>query len=58
MDTSKMKIYVACLASYNAGRLYGKWISLESKTESDIWGEIEDMLENSPEPGAEEWRTK
>lgn len=55
MDASDMKIYVACLASYNAGRLYGKWIELEGLSENAIGDAIEDMLTHSPTEGAEEW---
>lgn len=46
------RIYVRCLASYNAGRLYGRWIDA---TDADcIKQEIQEMLESSPEQG-EEW---
>ena len=49
-------IYVACLASYSAGKLHGCWIhDVEDKDEDDILEEIEAMLEASPEPNAEEW---
>jgi len=47
------RIYVACLASYNAGHLHGEWIDA---TDADVIHEgIAEMLEASPEPGAEEW---
>lgn len=48
------KIYVACLASYNAGTLFGKWIEA-NQTAEEIQEEIAEMLKNSPEIGAEEW---
>jgi len=49
-------IYVACLASYNAGRLHGAWIDLEGDTdEDDLQEAIAWILSTSPEPGAEEW---
>ena len=48
------KIYVACLASYNAGKLYGKWIDANQSHE-EINGEIFEMLRASSERGAEEW---
>lgn len=48
------KIYVACLASYNAGKLYGHWISALKSVE-EIEGEISSLLEKSPMIGAEEW---
>lgn len=50
--TTGPRIYVACLASYNAGRLHGRWIDC---TTEDIEGAIEAMLKASPAPGAEEW---
>jgi len=48
------RIYVACLASYNAGRLHGCWIDADQSAE-DIYDEVQAMLAASPEPGAEEW---
>lgn len=50
----KIRIYVACLASYNAGTLFGKWIDA-AQTADEIREEISEMLKNSPESGAEEW---
>lgn len=48
------KIYVACLASYNNGELYGKWI--EATQEADkIKEDIALMLKKSNQPNAEEW---
>lgn len=47
-------IYVACLASYNSGILYGKWIKLNSDS-NIVYKEIFDMLDDSPIPNAEEW---
>jgi antirestriction protein len=47
------KIYVACLASYNAGILYGCWIDVTDPDE--IWDAVRAMLAESPTPGAEEW---
>ena len=49
------RIYVACLASYNAGKLHGAWIDLDGKDLADVREEIADMLRESPEPLAEEW---
>lgn len=48
------RIYVASLASYNAGILYGTWIDLEGKSEEDVMEEIHQMLLACPEHG-EEW---
>ncbi|MCB9719695.1 MAG: antirestriction protein ArdA [Candidatus Omnitrophica bacterium] len=48
------KIYVACLAAYNNGRLHGAWIEASQDAEN-IHEDIQKMLKNSPEPFAEEW---
>ena len=50
------RIYVACLAAYNNGKLHGKWIGLDDDTtEESLQEAIAAMLRASPEPGAEEW---
>jgi len=54
MGNLQPKIYVACLASYNNGILYGKWIDA-SQPVDDIRNEINKMLADSPMVGAEEW---
>lgn len=51
---SKPSIYVACLASYNAGRLHGEWITLDPDPEV-LREAIARMLASSPAPGAEEY---
>lgn len=43
------RIYVACLASYNNGRLYGRWIEASTEIE-DMQAEITEMLRGSPYP--------
>ena len=49
-------IYVACLASYNSGTLYGRWISLEWCQDADeIRQAIAEVLKGSPTPDAEEY---
>ena len=49
-------IYVACLASYNRGILYGAWISLEWCEDTDeISQAIQEILNGSPVPDAEEY---
>jgi antirestriction protein len=53
-NEEKPRIYVACLAAYNAGRLHGDWIDCD-RDESEIWEDIETMLESSPETDAEDW---
>jgi len=52
--TETPRIYVACLAAYNSGRLHGRWIDAAQDAE-DIKAQIAEMLKESPEPGAEEW---
>lgn len=49
-----MKIYVACLAAYNAGRLHGEWIDATSDA-AEMGEAIAAMLAKSPVPGAEEY---
>ena len=48
------QIYVACLASYNAGSLVGEWIT-PADTEEKLQAQIDAILKASPEPDAEEW---
>ncbi len=49
-------IYVACLASYNGGILYGAWVDLEEcQDREDLDEAIAWMLKASPSPGAEEY---
>lgn len=43
------RIYAACLASYNAGRLHGAWINADQDA-SSIQAEISAMLKASPCP--------
>jgi antirestriction protein len=51
---SQIRIYAACLAAYNNGTLHGAWINANQEPE-DIRAEIDKMLSESPELGAEEW---
>ncbi len=53
MTNNTPRIYVACLASYNAGTLHGNWIDLDG-TEA-IEDQISGILKASPEEDAEEW---
>lgn len=50
-----VRIYVACLAAYNSGRLHGVWIDCFGKGAEEIKAEVGAMLKASPEPGAEDW---
>lgn len=52
--TLQPRVYVACLASYNAGELVGRWLDVPEDAET-LESEIRDMLRASPVPGAEEW---
>lgn len=53
-QNSEIRIYVACLASYNNAILYGAWIDANQE-EDDIWDAIKDMLTGSSIPNAEEY---
>lgn len=48
------RIYLACLAAYNNGRLHGAWVDADQGDEH-IWNELRKMLKASPDPHAEEW---
>jgi antirestriction protein len=49
------RIYVADLAAYNSGLLRGVWVNCDQSSDL-IQSEIDEMLEKSPIPNAEEWR--
>lgn len=48
------RVYVACLAAYNNGRLHGEWIDADQSAD-ELHTDVRRMLAASPEPGAEEW---
>lgn len=48
------QVYVACLASYNAGKLHGRWIEVSSDPD-EMAESVAEMLADSPEAGAEEY---
>jgi antirestriction protein len=48
------RVYVACLAAYNNGRLHGEWINADQSAD-ELHEDVHRMLAASPEPGAEEW---
>lgn len=54
MSTTNPRIYVACLAAYNNGRLHGEWIDADQPAD-ELHEAVQQMLAESPEPGAEEW---
>ncbi|MCT7992422.1 antirestriction protein ArdA [Laspinema olomoucense] len=47
-------IYVACLAAYNRGISHGWWIDAVQNSDG-ILSDIQEMLETSPVPDAQEW---
>ena len=49
-----IRIYVACLASYNNGILHGAWIDA-AQSEDEIRDGINKVLATSPIPNAEDW---
>ncbi|MFV0318358.1 MAG: antirestriction protein ArdA [Microthrixaceae bacterium] len=51
---SQPRIYVASLSDFNAGHLLGAWIDADDEPEA-LLGAIDDMLQQSTEPVAEEW---
>lgn len=53
-NTTEIRIYVACLASYNNGTLHGTWIDATQGVDG-IWREVSKMLLKSPAEFAEEW---
>lgn len=52
-EQTQPRIYVACLAAYNAGKLHGKRMPCEDM--EFMQNAIMGMLAASPEPDAEEW---
>ena len=48
------RIYVACLAAYNNGKLHGAWIDATQEPDA-ILEAVHTMLKASPEANAEEW---
>lgn len=51
-----MRIYIACLSSYNAGILHGAWVDRDESTDvEDIQEAIDAVLKSSPQEDAEEY---
>ena len=50
----EIRIYVACLAAYNNGKLLGAWIHATQDID-DIQEQVNQMLDESPEEDAEEY---
>jgi len=53
-EKEQIRIYVACLASYNDGILHGAWIDAAQGV-AGIWRDVSAMLFRSPAEYAEEW---
>ncbi|WP_299176170.1 antirestriction protein ArdA [uncultured Brevundimonas sp.] len=53
-NTDQPRIYVACLAAYNQGRLHGEWIDAAQEPWA-LYDAVRTMLDTSPIAGAEEW---
>jgi len=52
--SEEIRIYVACLAAYNNGKLHGVWINACLDID-EIQEQVNEMLAFSPEEDAEEW---
>lgn len=52
---SDRRVWIGCLAAYNAGKLHGEWIESEGMGVEDLQAEVDRILAASPEPGAEEY---
>lgn len=52
---AQCRAYIADLAAYNNGHLWGRWLDLDGLDAEDIKAEIGRIIESSPEPGAEEY---
>ncbi|MEM6898159.1 MAG: antirestriction protein ArdA [Pseudomonadota bacterium] len=50
---ARPRIYVACLAAYNAGFLHGEWINVT--TPEEILAAVKTMLRASPMRNSDEW---
>lgn len=48
------RVYVACLAAYNAGYLHGRWLNAAQDADS-LTDAVHQVLVDSPIPGAEEY---
>lgn len=54
MEDESPKVWVECLASYNAGKSVGRWVNVPETVE-EMQEAINEILKNSGEPFAEEW---
>lgn len=51
---TERRIWIGCLAAYNAGTLHGEWVDVEGDAE-ELEEAKDRILAASPEPNAEEW---
>jgi len=54
MEDESPKVWVECLASYNAGESVGRWVTVPETVE-EMQEEINQVLKSSKQPFAEEW---
>lgn len=53
---NQCRVWIGCLASYNAGSLHGEWIDVDGDTTVDELNEaVQAILKSSPAVNAEEW---
>ena len=52
--TDTRRIWIGCLAAYNAGSLHGEWVDVNGDAE-ELEEAKDRILAASPEPNAEEW---
>jgi len=55
MSDCTPRIWVGCLAAYNAGTLHGEWIDCTGQDADDLGEEVARILASSPIPHAEEF---
>lgn len=53
-NTFEPKIYIACLAAYNAGYLHGQWVDANQPVEA-LLEAVREVLNTSPIEDSEEW---
>ena len=54
MEDESPKVWIECLASYNSGNSVGRWVNVPETVE-EMQELINEVLQNSKEPFAEEW---
>ena len=51
---SKPMAMIVCLASYNEGKIHGKWVDMTQDI-NEIWDQINNIIKTAPNPRSEEW---